>query len=101
MGNVSGRLAKSATRIAGLKSKGFGDDHPKVIAARLDHEVVKAEVEIEKHVETIVADWPQLTDQQLDRIAGLLRSTRGVPEPSDRAQAVAAALGQLDNGATA
>ena len=71
----STRLDKSSTRIAGLKSKGFGDDHPKVVAARADHQVVKAEVEVERRVQAIIDTWPELTDEQIDRIAGLLRTT--------------------------
>lgn len=74
MPNTSGPLSKSTARIAGLKSKGFGDDHPKVVAARADHLVLKTEVDNKRRVEEIVAAWPTLTDEQIDRIAGLLRA---------------------------
>jgi hypothetical protein len=31
---------------------------------------------LEEHVAKIVADWPPLTDEQLDRVAALLRAGR-------------------------
>ncbi|OBK29533.1 hypothetical protein A5634_18165 [Mycobacterium asiaticum] len=35
-----------------------------------------AEIRLTEYVENIVANWPRLTDEQIDRIAGLLRSGR-------------------------
>ena len=35
-----------------------------------------AEVRLARYIEETVANWPQLTDEQIDRVAGLLRGGR-------------------------
>jgi hypothetical protein len=43
---------------------------PDVIGARRELELSK----LEDHVAKIIADWPELTSEQLDRVAALLRA---------------------------
>ena len=38
------------------------------------------------HVDAIVASWPKLSDEQLDRIAALLRSDQRQPTPKRRSK---------------
>jgi hypothetical protein len=45
-------------------------DHPKVMQARRDLDVAN----LAEHVARVVDGWPRLTDEQLDKIAALLRT---------------------------
>ncbi len=55
-------------RIAAL-SRDRSPDDPEILDARRDLRAAR----LEEHVRKVVADWPPLTDEQLDRLAGLLR----------------------------
>lgn len=60
----------------------YGADHPKAVAARreLDTQLLA------EHVERVVADWPDLSRAQLDRIAALLRTGRRPRAEARKAQ---------------
>ncbi len=55
-------------RIAAL-SRDRSPDDPEILAARRDLRAARIEQELRK----AVAGWPPLTDEQVDRLAGLLR----------------------------
>jgi len=55
-------------RIAAL-SRDRSPDDPEIEAARRDLRAARIEQELQK----AVAGWPPLTDEQIDRLAGLLR----------------------------
>jgi len=56
-------------RIAAL-SRDREPDDPELLEARRSLRAVR----LEEHVNKVLADWPPLTDEQLDRIAALLRA---------------------------
>ncbi len=62
--------AIAVSRLGGLKRSGVPSDDPRYDESR---RIVIAEG-LTEHVKRVVAGWPKLTDEQLDRIAGLLRS---------------------------
>lgn len=68
-------ITKNRARLAGLM-RGRPADDPEVEAARRD---LRASV-LEKHVADVIAQAPPLTDEQCDRIAGLLRVNPARPQ---------------------
>lgn len=68
----SPRTAHRRARVGGLSLRRNPDD-PELTEARRELELSK----LEDHVNRIVADWPELTGEQLDRIAALLRTGEG------------------------
>jgi hypothetical protein len=56
--------------VLGGMARRYPPDHPKVLEARRDLEFTN----LADHVATVIAGFPKLTDEQLDHIAGLLRS---------------------------
>jgi len=56
-------------RIAALTRSRKPDD-PELIDARR----ALAEAKLAEHVERVVGGWPELTDEQIDRICALLRA---------------------------
>ena len=68
-------ITKNRARVAGLLRVRSADD-PEVEAARRD---LRASV-LEKHVADILAQAPPLTDEQRERIAGLLRVNPARPQ---------------------
>ncbi len=66
---LSSTAAHHRARIGAL-SRDREPDDPELVAARRD---LAAERLVE-HVERILAGWPPLTDEQLDRVARLLRA---------------------------
>ncbi|HEX9174571.1 MAG TPA: hypothetical protein VF874_00235 [Mycobacterium sp.] len=76
----SPETAHRRSRLGGVV-RYYGPDHPKVDEARRDLEVSK----LADHVAKVLACWPPPTDEQLDRIAALLRTgTRGRVMPESR-----------------
>lgn len=55
-------------RIAAL-SRDRSPDDPQILDARRDLRAAR----LAEHIEKVVADFPPLTEEQLDRLAGLLR----------------------------
>jgi hypothetical protein len=54
------------------RSQDLAADDPELEDMRRDLRAMR----LEEHVAKIVADWPPLTDEQLDRVAALLRAGR-------------------------
>jgi hypothetical protein len=69
MTSPSKPVAAARGRVAAL-SRSRADDDPEFIAAR---QSLKA-LSLEEHIQKTVNAWPELTRDQLDRIAGLLRT---------------------------
>ena len=69
---------KHRRSVLGGLSLQYPPDHPKVIAARRELEFCT----LADHVAAVVCGWPPPTEEQLDRIAGLLRTgSRGGDAP--------------------
>lgn len=68
-GTPKPELAYRRSRLGGLALH-YDPDHPKVVAARRELETAN----LADHVAKVLAGWPPLTDEQLDRIAALLRT---------------------------
>jgi hypothetical protein len=66
---ASDTVRHRAGRIAAL-SRSRKPDDPELVAERQAHAVER----LAEHVEKVVAGWPKLTDEQLDRVAALLRA---------------------------
>jgi hypothetical protein len=47
--------------------------HPDVLRAQSDLAEANARAALDKRVDEIVAAWPKLSDEQVDRVAALLR----------------------------
>lgn len=73
-GKVSRRLAVARGRVAAY-TRSRTDDDPVFIAARQD---LKA-ITLEEHIQRTVAEWPELSADQMARLAGIFRSG-GDPE---------------------
>jgi hypothetical protein len=58
-------------RLGGLR-RYHPEDHPAVVEARRELDVCN----LADHVAAVVAAWPDLSEEQLDAIAGLLRAGR-------------------------
>lgn len=58
-------------RVAGL-SRDRAPDDPELVANRR----ALMEATLTRHVRKVVDGWPKLTDEQIDRIVGLLRAGR-------------------------
>jgi hypothetical protein len=54
------------------KSKILPPDHPKLTELRRNLRALR----LEEHVAKVLAAWPPLSTEQLDRIAGLLKAGR-------------------------
>lgn len=48
---------------------------------------------LEEHADRIVAEWPPLTDEQLDRIAALLRVGSRVEQPKPKRRSTTGGCG--------
>ena len=72
----------------------YPDDHPKVAEARqdLDYAVLA------EHAARVVANWPAPTDDQLQRVAAILRAGASPPPQPDRTAVVAQRIAELDDG---
>lgn len=63
---------RERAKVASLTRSRPADD-PELVEAR---RTLKA-LRLEDHVREVVASWPPLTDEQADRIAGILRPVAG------------------------
>lgn len=88
-------ILRERVRIAAHKSHGKADDDPQVIQARQN----LAALQLERAIQKALTDWPPPTDQQLQRIAALLRAGGGASPPTDRKAVVESRLAELDGGA--
>jgi hypothetical protein len=74
MAALTAESAHHRARIAALKrcikTGERQPDDPELIEAQQK----LATAQLMEHVERIIADWPPLTDEQLDRVAALLRT---------------------------
>jgi hypothetical protein len=71
----AGKLSPETARIrASLarRHQSYAPDHPKVVEAQQDLAVSK----LADHVKELVADWPELPPDKLDKVAALLRAGR-------------------------
>jgi hypothetical protein len=86
--NVAKLRASKARRL-----QSYPVDHPKVreVGQALDYEMLA------EHAARVVADWPQPTDEQLQRIASLLMA--GVAGAPDRQAVIDAGLAALGGDA--
>lgn len=77
-GPYSPEVAHARARIAGLQRWGKRpDDDPELIEARQKLAEAKGDNPItkrDKAIDRIVADWPELSNEQVARIVGLLRT---------------------------
>jgi hypothetical protein len=70
--SLSPEVTHLRATIAALSRSRTPDD-PDLVGARRD----LATLRVARKIDALVADWPALTDAQLDRIAALLRSGGG------------------------
>jgi len=66
---ISPACAHERARIGALSRSRTNDD-PELVEARRN----LAALRLQEHVEKIIADWPPLTDQQIDRVVVILRA---------------------------
>ncbi len=69
MSGLSPAAAHHRARIAALTRDRAPDD-PELIGAHAEFKTQR----LADHVDRVLADWPPLTDEQLDRVAALLRA---------------------------
>jgi hypothetical protein len=67
------KRAKIAALTRGIRAGERPADDPELIETQRDYRAGR----LEAHVAEIVAGWPKLTDEQLDRIAAILRAGDG------------------------
>ncbi|WP_293311314.1 hypothetical protein [Mycolicibacterium sp.] len=65
---ISPALAHYRAKIA-AKSRVLAPDDPELLDAKRDLAAAK----LAEHVAKVVGDWPTLTEDQLNRVAGMLR----------------------------
>lgn len=68
-GSPKPETAVKRARVGGLR-RHFAPDHPRVLAARRELDFTK----LADHIAAVIAGWGPPTDEQLDRIAALLRA---------------------------
>jgi hypothetical protein len=71
MAAIEANAAHHRARIGAL-SRDRKPDDPELVEARQSLAAAK----LTEHVEKVLAGWPKLTDEQLDKVAALLRAGR-------------------------
>ena len=76
MAALTAESAHHRARIAALKRCIKAGERRADDPELVDAQQKLATAQLVEHIERIIADWPPRTDEQLDRIAGLLRTGR-------------------------
>jgi hypothetical protein len=72
-------VASTRALLAGYRRRGRPETDPDVIQARQKLAELSAKAKRDKAIDTLVAEWPDLSHEQVARVVGLLRSGREPP----------------------